>query len=253
MKGLFIFLIFFFLVVGGAIVLVYYFYERPITDIRENQIFCNLSISTLEHGNKIETGFKIVGLVVDVNSKTNDKAYTREYVVANSSFVIYTYNLDEQQYYTSYLNIDKCDANEVKRIDLELLPYGKVNMSYTGSLSSGDSIVLNISVVGLIKAPEICISWPAAIITIFPKEALQETIIPIRLDTVNKCYSFSEDIVDSSKSIILEYSKFGTLLSADYLGIYLVDGDYIYTDTIHLADNKNGVDVGMKDIQLKVK
>lgn len=255
MKGLLVFVIIFILVIGIIGFLIYNYYEKPMSAVQNTTITCNLSVATIDSGNLVETNYYINTFLDGLRlGRSSSTSYIREYVIANSSVLLFNSNIDNQDYYTNYKTISFCAADNILREDLDLIKYGVANVSYYLDNNTNE-ITINITSSGLLRSPAICIKIPPAIISIDPTKEMNEISVPERLKYpgVSSCYDLAADIQDSSRSYTFSFSRFGTILPQEYIEFYLIDRDYRFVNgTMNLVYEEDSKDVGLEDVVMKV-
>jgi len=202
-----IYLILFCLVLAGGFAYFYYNY-----DLKKEVIeFSNLSISAEFNGQKIKTGYIIESEHGKIEGNTS-QSYEKAIVTKNQEIKIYNKNIDDQNYYidSRTFNITK----STQRITLELIEPKEINVK----ILSKNPILVYLESEDA-RDIDFCLSW--SLNYIFVKTNFTETE---KFESWNKCYSGGFSLINSNKTIQIDYSKFGTPGENDYIKLLLITG-----------------------------
>lgn len=234
--------------------ILYYVYEIPKQQIEE-EIKVNITIYTFDNETKqqISTGINIYkdgNLLMDEKSLDGGGLFLS--FSTNHTYHITNYNLNNQNYYTSYLAKKFYGWNySIERFDLYLNKPGELNYllledadySHILELSSNNRLIRNTS---------ICIKGSTNIIGLTAKSdefnlTLIEKINKYR--DYDKCYYIGDIYKD--KIIIKIYPKaYLNIDTRDFIQLVITDKD-CFAGTCY--DEDETVDYGMKDIIINKK
>lgn len=241
--------VFILLIIVGVIV--YFFYEKPRIDKIESEQLKNLVLQFYDNGTQIRTGYIITldnSNYVYLEENSTDVNYIINNIPANRSFSIFNKNIENQRYYTSYEDFNIYSSFNKK---FNVYKIGDVNITITQKLRESDVIKVQITELGIVKCPKICVRGSTHIVSIKTNLPLAEA--PLRLqDKVDKCFSLGE--VLNKTDVYLSYSKFGNLLDSDSIKLYFIDGDITYYSYKECIDEGiNGEDLGLDDKLYEIK
>jgi len=211
-------IIIFILIVGGIFGYIYYKYERNVPD---GEDYVDLSIFAIEKEtisileketiSRIETGYVIK--VQNLNysdKKTSSTGAVFDRVPINSSISIFNYNLENQTYYTDFVNFITSE-NKTYRVNLELIKVGELNVSYVA-----DDEKINVTVLssGEFRKMYFCFDYSLHILYVNVENKTKKE---------KNCY-YGNDLKDGEEMLIqLKYSTFGTVSEEDFININFFD------------------------------
>ena len=206
-------------ITGGLFV--YYKFEKPIQD--NGNLKNNLNIYAIHNGKQIVTGYKIFLDSTEFNlGQTMRQASIQKNIPLNRSGIVYSYNLDNQNYYFSSSNFSAINEDENTRIELNLISPGSIEVEKI--INSQDKINITLNSDGIYKNANICLKWSTNIVYVtmlLPKSFLK----PKNYENYNKCFFIGD--IDGNIDLSIDYKSFINLNSKDFISIAIFDGDYI--------------------------
>lgn len=221
-----IFVILLVLITGG-LTFIYYKYEK--TNGILNLEYTNLSISAMLENEKIVIGYilKRDGFFHS-EGKTLEGGAVLVKVPINSTYEISSVNLENQTYYTVTKSII---VKELKpyRADLEIVPPGNISISHFLN-KTNEMIILNIKSKGPYNRLIYCIDWSNNFLWV---NSLKNIISKIEIPKYVKCYETNISLDDNEYNITLEYKEWESLVSEDYVKIFIFDTKIVNNETIY--------------------
>lgn len=254
-----------FLLLGGTIAALYIFYEKP-KEEKEPEYY-NVSIRTYEDisGKQVASGYAIVldeSTALYKNGTSREQGYVLEKVPKNHTFQIFNYNVGNQSYYTLRGRFyDYSGTKDEFRVDFPLTKQGNLTISHDGEFGTDSELHVTIDADGEFRYPSVCLQWSARVVSVTIPSYQETNKIPKRLQgKVVKCYEITQTIKDDHIIFPIRYSKFGNLDDADFIKIYILDGDIRYYSInpldgykSYIIEDEQGNDVGEPDIEYIVK
>lgn len=220
-----------FLLIVGGILFVYFRYELP--KKQERIEFVNLNILAIRKDNLlVKTGYTVfVDNYFFTAGNTSDRAAVLVRVPLNSSITIVNKNLENQSYYINEQNTTTF-INEPKRVVLELISVGNLNVTHNGTFGIGDEINLSILSEGYFKNMTICLDWSTHVLL-----AKIENLPKIeKIDKNVKCFSSKTLEENEEINFTIVYNSFGYIDEKDFIDVnfYDFDDNYILRQTYEI-------------------
>lgn len=173
--------------------------------------YSNVTIIAESNNKKVATGFiiEINGEIIGGNTSMSPELLK----IKNGLVKIYNSNLENQNYYIEEYNINLTGENKRIKFDLDAPKEIKYNLT--------DSNPINITLYSEnARDLDFCLSWSLNYLRV---SALNST--KIEKIKNKECYDGGFSLLNSNKTIQIEYSKFGELTKNDYIELMLIVGD----------------------------
>jgi hypothetical protein len=222
------FLIVFFSVIALIIVLIvvlYFYAQKPIEQNSQNSLL-SLNVKTIANKEQISTGIQVImqDNSVYLNTSTTKDDYKLIQIPPNTTFTIYTFNLGNQSFYTSKIDLNSFDKSTL-RADVNLIPKGNISIVQYQSFLDTNPNPFAISILsnGTTHLSEICFRWTYNFIDVSLPNYLQIDV-PKRLQNkVDRCYNIAQNY---TKRLDLAVSfRSNDLQPSDNILIYILDSD----------------------------
>lgn len=217
------------ILIAGGLTFVYYQYEKPNRIL--NLEYTNLSILAILENEKIVIGYRIQrDGFFHSEGKTLEGGAVLVKVPINSTYEISSINLENQTYYTVTKTII---VKELKpyRADLEIVPPGNISISHFLN-KTNETIILNIKSKGPYNRLIYCIDWSNNFLWV---NSLKDIISKIEIPKYVKCYETNISLDDNEYNITLKYKEWESLVSEDYVKIFIFDTNVVNNETIYDA------------------
>lgn len=205
-----VFLIIFCILLAGGL----FYFSKNIDFSRKKIEYSNLSISAELKGQKIKTGYIIEtsqGRIVGNTSQT----YEKQTIQRNQIIKVYNKNLDNQNFYTNYQEINLTEG--VKRITLKLEEPTEIIVK----INDTNPIQVNLKSENA-RNVDFCLK--SSVAYIFVKNSQYEEK-KIENYTDWKCYDSKLKLVNSNETINISYTKFQTPNKNDFIKLILLNQD----------------------------
>jgi len=247
MNRAFLIIFILFLLIGGIILFAYFYYEKPKQEEIANS-FTNINIYATDEGKNIITGYTLEVIAYPIiNSMTVEGGAIVEKVPTNSSFKIYNYNLDGQNYYTSFIDKNLYGLYDFQRTELKLEKAEKLNVIKSGNFGV-TPVKLEVSSNNY-KNLHFCLKWSTHIITV--RTNFSETIKPKEYEKYDRCYDTLISLNSTNSSnIILDYKYFSEIDNGDFINIVLYDQDCFNYQCYTAINN---TDIGGQNLEISIR
>ncbi len=234
------FLIFAAVIVVAAMLVGYLYFYKELPQQEDVSIKSYANIFAYEKDSLVKTGYRIfVGSRELKNGTTNSMAGIRESIPINRSVSIETYNLEDQDFYTSTFDI-KFNEKENHLITLDLVTAGKFKISKFENISKDKFVSVLIDSDGEIKNPAFCFKTSSGFLVI---NAVSDLFYPIQVERFpfyDKCYSLSQTFLKETE-IELEYLLYGDR-NEEQIEFIFFDGDRV-NGRISYSEETGGQDL----------
>lgn len=252
-KGLII-LSFVFILLIVASIIVYFIYEKPKQIDAMSESTYNLTLKFVSSNQQVATGYNINldgGSISYKNGTTLLNDYLYLTLPVNHTFTISNYNIDNQKFYKIFKTFAPNDNSNIINNEIELIPYGTINISNDYSLAQSKNISLLLNISGEVRCINMCVRGSTHIVSIKSEYNIYK--IPQRLkDKVDKCFVLFNNASNEVKNANILYSSFGELSQDDNIKVYIIDGDYTINSQCIDADTNNN-DIAIEDIEYIIK
>lgn len=203
-----IYLIIFCLILAGGFGYFYYKYDfkKPTLE------FSTISISAEYNNQKVVTGY-VIKTSNGTKIANTSQSYEKAMVVKNTIIKIYNKNIEDQNFYTDLREFNITE--DTKRINLKLVEPKEIKIK----ILSTKPLLVNLESEDA-RDIDFCISWSSNYIFV---EIINFTKTE-NFENWHKCYNGDFSLINSNKTIEIDYSKFGTPGKNDYIKLLLLNG-----------------------------
>jgi len=238
-----------FLLIGISIPFLFFLQEKPTVEKIPDTY--NISLRYFfDNGSQTNANvYVFLGnqLIKSFNSSLD--AYSFLTLPANNTYFIYGI---KDGFYINKQEINTFYGDKLIRKDFYLIPFGNIDLKASTSLSQMSDIYLSINVTGLLQEGVACIRWSNNIISTNIINA-NETNKPKRIEEkVDKCYLLN-NIEDTNKVLDLKFKTFLGINDADFINLFIIDRDYDIKTGYLTAEDSDGNDIGIKDMNLTIR
>lgn len=256
MKKLIVFSIFLVILILGLGIFFYFFYERSAIKSSEIQ-YHDVNIRFINNNTKKEVfvSYDIFYQPDRTYIKTQEyygQGYNIERIKVNRSFSI-NYRNSSSCFYPSSFEYEKNDIPQTIRVDIELEPCGLIIINHSGMLLFEEPITINLTSVGKIKNPALCLSWSKNLLSVSIKNLTKINVVDRLKDKVVKCYDTRIILTNNSTLYNLDYILYKSITQEDFIILYILDGDIsVYTNEI-VYENEYRQDFALDDVKYLIR
>lgn len=226
-SGIFILILLIVLIGGGIIFAVYKFKEEPIQEQAEIK-FHTLNVKFLNNltGKETATPYSVEIEGQSPEGRNYLGVDYDQFQSETNKTVRILNSRQEECFYTSAWEYPRSDSPTSVRVEIPIIPCGKLSVGNNGSLLFEEQPTLFINASGEVRNLAFCLTWSKNILTVTTRDPMAKFNTPRRLQgKVVKCYDARISLTNNQTAIPLNYRPNNALDTTDFIRVTILDGD----------------------------